>query len=288
MSLSPAAAASAAPRASSCPAVSCHAGAVSTMSMPAGASTAATGISGGRASSPAASTSSDSSTDSPSGISTGGAGSWLSASAADGSATASVTDSWAKASAKKSSSAAGGTLCSSGDGATSAAGAGARLAASASKSSAVPAGSPASSPCARAAASATSSALSVLPAEMASAAAINGLVLIRGGWRLLKSSTRPGTTDRHSEIRLTMIWSGGKILSRTLFSMFSKAQASSPTTLAPTMRPDPLRVWKPRRNSSSEAVSSKLAAHFGKYSLMVSITSSASSTKISRISSSKS
>ncbi len=78
----------------------------------------------------------------------------------------------------------------------------------------------------------------------------------------------------------TMVWS------ITRLSMFSIDQASSPISLAPTMRPLPFKVWNARRNSIRELLSSKFCAQRGKYSPMVSVTSPASSMKISMISSS--
>ena len=72
----------------------------------------------------------------------------------------------------------------------------------------------------------------------------------------------------------------------TRLSMFSTDHASSPITLAPTIRPLPFNVWNERRTSVRAVSSPRSASHCGSHSLMVSITSPTSSAKISTMSSS--
>ncbi len=80
--------------------------------------------------------------------------------------------------------------------------------------------------------------------------------------------------------------SAGMDSSMTLLSIFSTAQLSSPIVAAPTNRPLPFNVWKERRmvvNASELLVS---LIHCGKVFSITSISSSASSMKISKTSSS--
>ena len=76
-------------------------------------------------------------------------------------------------------------------------------------------------------------------------------------------------------------------MSITRFKRFSNPQLSSPMVVAPIMRPPPFNVWKPRRRSLSASLSPE-SCHAVRYSLAKGKSSSASSTKISMISSSAS
>ena len=75
--------------------------------------------------------------------------------------------------------------------------------------------------------------------------------------------------------------------SLTLFRRLSTAQPSSPISEAPTIRPLPLRVWKPRLTSANASALLGSLPQTGSSLFIVSRTSRASSVKISSISGSR-
>ena len=105
---------------------------------------------------------------------------------------------------------------------------------------------------------------------------------------MAKSSTKVGIKSLVSQMKRISSSVTGTVLSKTRLSMSSTAHAISPVLKAPTMRPEPFRVWKPRRISASGVKSWGACCHTGRYWSSCSKTSSASSTKMSRISSSMS
>ena len=101
-----------------------------------------------------------------------------------------------------------------------------------------------------------------------------------------KSSTSVGSLRWVSLIKPTNASLTAKVPSSTRLSMFSTAQHISPIWWAPTIRPEPFKVWKPRRISLSATNSWVSTSHTGIFSPNSARTSCASSMKISRISSS--
>ena len=77
-----------------------------------------------------------------------------------------------------------------------------------------------------------------------------------------------------------------KVLSNKRLSRFSIDHAISLMLTAPTIRPEPFKVWKPRRSSVNGVKSCASSCHIGKKSSRSPITSSTSSMNISRMSSS--
>ena len=80
----------------------------------------------------------------------------------------------------------------------------------------------------------------------------------------------------------------GRVLSNRRLSKFSIDHAISLILKAPTIRPDPFKVWKPLRISVNGVKSCASCCQIGKKSSKSATTSSTSSIKISRISSSTS
>ena len=78
----------------------------------------------------------------------------------------------------------------------------------------------------------------------------------------------------------------GKVLSNRRLSRFSIDHAISLILKAPTIRPDPFSVWKPRRTSVNGVKSCESCCQIGRKSSRSAITSVTSSIKISRISAS--
>ena len=97
-----------------------------------------------------------------------------------------------------------------------------------------------------------------------------------------------GYTLSTSPISCCMSVEAVMLLSKIRLSIFSIDQANSALVLAPTIRPDPFKVWKPRRISVSWAKSSGASCHCSYKGTISSKTSLASSKKISLISGSAS
>ena len=104
------------------------------------------------------------------------------------------------------------------------------------------------------------------------------------GRRSRKFSIRPGITPSAATTSSSTSGENGRVPSRQWFSRLSTDQEKSPMSLAPTMRPLPLSVWKPRRTSCHTPVLPTSFLSFGRYSRNCPSTSLASSTKMPRIS----
>ena len=78
----------------------------------------------------------------------------------------------------------------------------------------------------------------------------------------------------------------GSVFSNRRLSRFSIDHAISLMLKAPTIRPEPFKVWKPLRTSVNGVKSCASCCHIGKKSSKSAITSATSSIKMSRISSS--
>jgi len=87
------------------------------------------------------------------------------------------------------------------------------------------------------------------PAASVLAASLNGVTSQGSACRSANACTRDGINPCTSRTNSISTGCATIVLSITRFIIFSMDQASSPTVEAPTIRPEPFRVWKARRNS---------------------------------------
>ena len=101
-----------------------------------------------------------------------------------------------------------------------------------------------------------------------------------------KSITNAGSRFAVSITRFTTSSVTGSVLSNRRLSRFSIDHAISLMLKAPTIRPEPFKVWNPLRTSVSGVKSFESCCQIGKKSSKSAMTSVTSSIKMSRISAS--